>query len=76
MVAVAVGGAFWAISATTVWADWVWIMPTSCVGMGAGVGGVAHALSTRLRAARSITIMRIGFFLFLFMVFLSNIGGL
>src|SRR5512139_3551617 len=76
MVAVAVGGAFKAASATTVWAACVWIMPTSCAGTGAVVGaGVAHALSTRL-SARSMLTIRMGLLRFLFMVFLSCIGGL
>src|SRR5512139_1334224 len=66
MVAVAVGGAFRAASATTVWAACVWIMPTSCVGTGAGVGGVAHALSTRFRITRSMTTTWIGFLLFVY----------
>ena len=39
-----VGGAFWVRSATTVWAAWVWIMATSCVG--AGVTAPAQALNT------------------------------
>jgi hypothetical protein len=62
-------------SATTVWADWVWTMATSCVGAAVG-GGVPQALSARLRTTKSVEKIEIRVLMFLFMVFLSYICGL
>jgi hypothetical protein len=70
-VAVGGGGALRVRLATTVWAAWVWITPTSWVG--AGGADEPQALSTTLSIAKRTQVTKIRELMYVFMVTLEAV---